>query len=105
MPEAAFKDVFDWLADRNGERVYIEVGRPDPQAEEQADFAVIGLHTTLGKVQTVEDKTHGRRALRVLVADDGQGGIEIDEARVERATIHGSAVKVWQEGIYIAVVG
>jgi hypothetical protein len=103
MPDAAFQEVFDWLADHKGKRVWIEIGQKDPQAEQQADFAALGLHATLGVVRTVKDTTHARRALRVVIGDDEESGIEIDEARFERAKIHGGALKVWQHDIYIAV--
>jgi hypothetical protein len=103
MADATFKEVFNWLVDHKGQKVYIEVGCRDPAIAERADFAAIGLHTTLGDVRTVEDKTHGRRALRVLVANDDRSGIEVDEARVTSAKIHGPGLKVWQEGVYIGV--
>jgi hypothetical protein len=105
MPDATFTDVFDWLVDRRGQRVFIEVGRTDPQAEQRADFVVLGLYTTLGEVQTVEDTVHARRALKVVLGlgDDHEGGIELDEVRVQQAKIHGGGLKVWQEDIYIGV--
>jgi hypothetical protein len=105
MPDATFREVFDWLADRAGQRVYIEVGRSDPRNDVPADFAVLGVQATLGAVRTAQDRLQGRGVLRVLIADDERSGIEIDEGRMERAKIHGAGVKVWQDDIYVGVSG
>jgi hypothetical protein len=39
------------------------------------------------------------------LATTSTAGVELDEARIERAKIHGDGIKIWQEGIYIALVG
>lgn len=54
MADATFEELLDCLADRKGRRVFIEVGRKDPRKED-ADFAVLGVHTTLGAVLMVGD--------------------------------------------------
>jgi hypothetical protein len=39
--------------DRSRQRVWLEVGRRDPETDQLADFAVLGLHATLGAVRCV----------------------------------------------------
>jgi hypothetical protein len=104
MADATFDQVFDWLADRRGQQVFIEVGRKDPR-NQNADFAVLGLHATLGAVRRVEDREHGTGVVRILIGDDERSGIEIDPACFQRAQIHLGALKVWQHDIYVGVAG
>jgi hypothetical protein len=105
VADATFQEVFDWLADRKGERVVIEVGRRDPRAQQLADFPVPRLHTTLGAIRRVEDRKHGTGVVRVPIGDNELSGIEVDPARFQLGQIHGGALKVWQHDIYIAVAG
>jgi hypothetical protein len=107
MTDAAFQEVFDWLAAREGVEVYIEAGAQDPQVEERADVVFLGLRATLGAVRMVGDSSHGRRALRVVIAGHPpeRYGITIDAARLQRAAIHHAGVlRVWQLGVYVGIV-
>jgi hypothetical protein len=47
---ASFSDALDWIAMREGDRVYIEIGVTDPTLDD-ADFYPIKLHATLGTLQ------------------------------------------------------
>jgi hypothetical protein len=104
MVPASFQDVFDWFADQTGQRAYIEVGLADAQADQQADTPLIRLHTTLGGFQDADDAVHGRRfAWFRFGPEDDRAGLHLDEARFDRAAIHGGVLKVWQHDVYVAV--
>lgn len=102
MAEVTFEDVFDWLAARKGERVWVEVGCKDPRSE-QADFGVLRVDTTLGAIFMVEDRERGTGVLRVPIGENEDGGFEVDPACFESAKIHLGLLKVWQHTSYITV--
>jgi hypothetical protein len=104
MADATLEEAFDWLAARAGQNVWIEVGRKDPR-NENADFVVLGLHTTLQEVRMVNDPERGTGVLRVPIGDNPRSGIDIDPVCFQRAQIHLGALKVWQHDIYVGVSG
>jgi hypothetical protein len=55
MAEVTFREALDWLGEHKGRRVVVEVGCKDPRAED-ADFAVLQVHATLGAVYIVDDR-------------------------------------------------
>jgi Sigma-70 region 2/Sigma-70 factor, region 1.2 len=58
LGELTFSDVIDWLAEREGERAYLEAGMSP--ALEGSDFCMLALHVRLGKLQIVEAVGHER---------------------------------------------
>lgn len=102
MADVTFDDAFDWLADHQGQRVWVEVGCKDPRTED-ADFAVLRVDTTLGAIYMVGDRERGTGVLRVPIGDTEHGGFEVDPGSFQSAKIHLGLLKVWQHGIYIVV--
>jgi len=60
--------VIDWLAEREGESAFIEVGLSDA-APEGSDFCLLALHVRLGKVQIVDDDGHERGMVSLPLED------------------------------------
>jgi 3,4-dihydroxy-2-butanone 4-phosphate synthase len=104
MTDATFEEAFDWFAARAGQNVWIEVSRKDAR-NENADFVVLGLHTTLQEVRMVNDPEHATGVLRVPIGDDLRSGIDIDRACFQRAQIIPGVIKVWQHDIYVGASG
>lgn len=105
MTEVTFSEMLDWLDGHKGQRIVVEVGCRDPRIE-NADFAVLQVHTTLGAMRIVDDREHGTGVTRIPFEDGDAietGGIEIDQACFQRAKIHLGLLKVWQHDVYVVL--
>jgi hypothetical protein len=105
MAEVTFSETLDWLDEHKGQRVVVEVGCKDPRTD-NADFAVLQVHTTLGAMRIVDDREHGTGVTRIPFEDvDASeiGGIELDQACFHGAKIHLGLLKVWQHDVYVVL--
>jgi hypothetical protein len=105
MAAVTFAETLDWLGAHEGQRVVVEVGCKDPRAE-NADFAVLQVHATLGAIHIVDDRERGTGVTRVpfVSADEIEfGGIELDQACFQQAKIHLGLLKVWQHDVYVVL--
>jgi hypothetical protein len=66
MRETMFSDALDWLGEREGSSVYIEVGRSDPTLDMPTS-----IRSRIGKVRLEEDAGHEDRGIAVVPAGDG----------------------------------
>lgn len=117
--DLTFANLIDFLADHEGDDVYLEIGTPDfASIEQPADAFILKNHDyTLGPVEDAEDHNPGgeRKAvlLRLYQRGFGPGHDEdrvgtrlfINPAQVSR--IEGDrvrAVKVWlNESVYVSL--
>lgn len=103
VAEPTFDDALDWIAAREGDSVYIEVGIEDPTLAD-ASFYPIALHATLQKVQLGEDTGHGGRGLAYLpFSEDGNNRLYLDPARITEVKIHGALKMVFHDTIYVGI--
>ena len=106
MADASFSDALNWLANRQDQRAYIEIGQADPHADNAADAPLARFHATLGRIEAPDDVMHARGVAWIpFGAEHGGDGLHLDAARFVGAKIHPSgALKIWQRGVYIGVV-
>jgi hypothetical protein len=104
MSEPTYDDALEWLSQRAGREVYIEIGMADPQLPE-AQFFPVKFHTTLGSVEIGEDMGHaGRGVASYRLGQDPMNRLRLDQARVTRVQVHGSAMRVWFHiSLYVGV--
>lgn len=106
VADVTFNDLFDWLADREGERVYVEVGTTDPESKQPADAYLLALHTQLGRIETATDMDRGRDVVLVRLFGGERDRLYFDPQRITRVEIHGGAAKVWfHDAFYVALSG
>lgn len=65
--DLTFSQLVDYLSDREGKNVYVEIGTPDHEGPERADLFILKLHGyRLGKVEDATDySSQERRGLMV----------------------------------------
>ncbi len=105
MAEVTFRETLDWVAERKGQRVVVEIGCKDPRTDD-ADFAVLQVHATLGALYIVDDREHGTGVTRIPFEDVDAieiGGLELDQACFRGAKIHLGLLKVWQHDVYFVL--
>jgi hypothetical protein len=102
VDDPRFSDVVDWIAEREGKSVYIEVGMNDPTLE-NAKFYPIAIHATLEAPNIGEDTGHGGRGLVYVKLKDGERNrLYIDQARVTDITIQPDALRViFHDALYL----
>lgn len=104
MGDATFNDLFDWLADREGERVYVEVGTTDPESEHSADAYLLALHAQLGRIEDATDMDRGRDVVLVRLLGGERDRLYFDPKRITRVQLHGGAAKVWfHDAFYVGL--
>lgn len=106
MENPTFSDVVDWLAEREGRSVYIEVGMRDPTLD-NADFFPLAMHATLEAPKIGEDTGHdGRGLIYVKLRDGERNRLYIDQARVTKIIVRPGALKLtFHDAMYLAITG
>jgi hypothetical protein len=105
--EPTFTDVIDWLADRQGRSVYVEVGMPDPTMDSN-DAIVLAVHVELDSVRDGVDVSHERGIVYLPLAgiDSDRNRIYIDRARVTEIQVNPGALRVFfHDSFYVAFSG
>jgi len=102
----SFDDALDWIAAREGQSVYVEVGIGDPTLTDAAFFP-IALHVTLGKVALGEDTGHDARGLAVLPFSGGEcNRLFLDPARATAITLNHAGLRItFHDSIYVGMSG
>lgn len=104
MTEPTYRDVIDWLSDREGEQVYMEVGQPDP-TKDSTDIIVVAQHVSLGKTQIGENLDHEGRGI-AYVPFEGQDRnrfyIDPEHITAIRGGAHLGIKVVFHDGMYVA---
>jgi hypothetical protein len=108
VTDAEFVELFDWLADREGSRVYVEAGTSDPDSDpsERVDTTPLRIRSTLGPIENATNEDYGRKAIMVRLSPDDSGNqIYIDRPWLTRLTIHGNTVKIFfHDAFYVGLV-
>ncbi len=101
-----FNELFDFLVDHQGARVYIEVGLPDPESHIPAEARPIGMHDIeIGRIEDAVDPDLDRGVVRVPLLIGTESRLYIDEGRISRIQVDRDAAKVWfHDAFYIAIV-
>jgi len=104
MPDATYDDAPEWLSQRAGRKVYIEVGMTDPDLAD-AQFFPVKFHTTLGFVEIGEDMGHESRGVASYpLGGDPTNRLRLDQARVTRVQVDRMGMRMWfHNSIYVAV--
>lgn len=106
--EWTFAMVVDWLADREGRSVYVEVGMRDPTLD-SSDFFPIAQHLTLGKAQIGEDAGHERGIVYLPfdVNREDPNRLYIDQARITTIqwSAHGGKLYFHDGPMYLGITG
>jgi hypothetical protein len=110
--DLTFADVIDFLADREGGKVYVEIGTRDVENPQQpADAFILKLHGhRLGKVADPTDDGGERRApmIRLEPTDadsENETRLFINPRQVTRVEgVRGQGLKVWlDDTVYIGL--
>lgn len=106
MDQPSFDDALDWIAAREGESVYLEVGIADPTLPDSS-FYPVAQHATLGKVRLGEDVGHDGRGLAVLPFSGGERNrMYLDSERVTGIIVNHAGLKItFHDSIYVAMSG
>ncbi len=105
QPMPTFDDVMDWLTEREGQEVYVEVGVEDPTLDNN-DYFPVAMHVTLGKVGLGEDAGHQRGLAWLPFSGGDRNRIYFDPARVTDITINHAGLKLtFHDSIYVAMSG
>jgi hypothetical protein len=108
VAEPTFSEVVDWLSEREGKEVYIEVGTKDPTAATLTDYYPVAIHATLGNPQIGENADHEHRGIIYLplVGMPERSRLYIDSAAVTEIKFHGDALRiVFHDSIYLGFSG
>lgn len=119
--ELTFSDVFEFLVDHGGRKVYVEIGTPDRHSIEQpADAFILQLFGhRLGKIQDATDHNPGGERKAPMISlepidaspsseDEDRVGTRLfinpqQVTKVQGGPQHG--LKVWlNEAVYIGIV-
>jgi hypothetical protein len=101
MAEVTFSETLDWLDEHQGQRVVVEVGCKDPRTD-NADFAVLQVHTMLGAMRIVDDPARSRQSRLRRHPRKGSWSRR-DQACFHGAKIHLGLLKVWQHDVYVVL--
>ena len=120
--EPTFSDLVDFLADREGQEVYVEIGTRDHEARERnTDEFITKIHGhRLGAIQDATDPDFGgeRKAVMIRLHPLDAPTLALEDERKEATTrlffnprriteIQGDpsrALKVWRDdGVYIGI--
>jgi hypothetical protein len=105
--ELTFTDVVDWLADRQGRGVYVEVGMRDPTMDHN-DAIVLAAHVQLGNIGDGIDVSHERGIVYLPLAgiDSDRNRVYLDRQRITEIQIDGPALRLFfHDSFYIAFSG
>jgi hypothetical protein len=104
MPEPTFSDVVDWLSEREGSSVYIEVGITDPTLDD-ADFYPLAIHGTLEAPRIGEDTGHeGRGIAYVKLKEGDRNRLYIDQARLTEIVLRPGTLRLtFHDSIYLGI--
>lgn len=106
MAEATFDEFLEWLQERVGSRVYLEVGTKAPDLEFQADAFPVALHVVIKGIQPATN-TDRPEKMSVMVDLEGEGNrLYLEPDRITEINIHGPAVKLrYLDRFYVALSG
>ena len=104
MSEATFDDLLQWLQEREGESVYLEVGTDAPDAEHLADAFPVAMHVTIEGIQPATNlDLPDRMAVVVKLGGGERNRLYLEPERITKIVIHGAA-KIWYLGkFYVAL--
>jgi hypothetical protein len=115
--DLTFTDVVDFLSDREGGKVYVEIGTRDVENQQQpADAFILKLHGhRLGKVEDATDESGERSAPMIRLEpidtsgstdDDNETRLFINPGQVTRIEgVRGQGLKVWlDDTLYIGLM-
>lgn len=111
--DLTFTDVVDFLSDREGGKVYVEIGTRDLENQQQpADAFILKLHGhRLGKVEDASDEGGERKAPMIRLEPIGSEDSEnetrlfINPGQVTKVEgVRGQGLKVWlDDTVYIGL--
>ena len=95
----------DWLAEREGWEVYVEVGVADP-TKDNYDYFPVAMHVTLGKVGLGEDEGHQCGLAWLPFSGGERNRFFLDPARVTNIIINHAGLKItFHDSIYVGMSG
>ena len=100
-------DVIDWLSEREGKQVYVEIGLHDPP-QDSTDIIVAMQHdVALGKPQIGENLDHEGCGVTYLpFAGHERNRFFIDPTHISAIRAGGPGFKIWfHDATYIGFVG
>lgn len=80
--DLTFSDLVDYLADRRGQQIYVEIGMHDHDGPENADLFMLKLHGfRLGKVEDATDYSSRERRGVMVWLEPSEGGLVDKEGK------------------------
>jgi hypothetical protein len=106
MSEIDVGPLMDWLAERVGKRLYVEIGVKDPNAPHHGDVFVAKLHTTLAEVGPATDELGMRGDGIALTFEDREDRVFITPAMLSDLQVkkpYGVKATMFDGSLYITL--
>ncbi len=104
---ATFDDVLDWLGQRVGSSVYLEVGVHDPTiVDRDYSYFPVALHVVIGRWSLGEHDYDGHGIVYLPVEGHERSRLFLDPERVTKLTVRTDVVKIeFLDSIYVSMSG
>lgn len=98
MGEATFDELLQWIQDREGRSVYLEVGTDAPDNEYATSALPLAMHVTVEGIQPATNlEVPDRMAVMVKLGHGNRNRLYLEPERITKILIHGG-VKIWYLG-------